>query len=359
MAVPVLIFVIAALCVFIGFGLAVAVERRSRRSRQPEAVEAGAAQTIAHEDIDSSLARELFTTLKELATSVDDNVDRHASRVTKISSELSEGSTPDAARVLAAANRLLEANKQLKSDLESARTEIRLQERQLHSYMTESRTDELTGLANRRAFEEEIGRRLAQWHRQQVPLSLVLLDVDRFKWFNDYYGHQVGDAILQRVAESLRSATRAMDLVTRYGGEEFAVILNGTELFEAKLAAERLRQAVLEDRLCIEGSELHVAVSAGVAQAAPSETKAAFLKRVDDSLYAAKNTGRNRCCFHDGESCRRVESDSGASYAVAGSVPTERARKRGRTAAPFPGPDSCAQASLTTPHSPSSSTGVM
>jgi diguanylate cyclase len=302
------IFVIAALCVCIGFGLAIIFEKRGMVSWREERPEAEPIPIDLNNEIHSNLVGELLETMRGLAASVDDNVDRHSSRVTEITSEISDETGKDAAIVLAAASRLLEANKQLKSDLETAKAEIKIQERQLNSYMTESRTDELTGVANRRAFEEEIRRRLAQWHREQVPLSLILLDVDRFKWFNDFHGHQTGDVALQQVAQCLRAASRESDLVTRYGGEEFAVILNGTELAEAKSAAECLREAVVHSQLDIDGTEVHLSVSAGVAEALPSETKESFVKRADESLYAAKDDGRNCCHFHDGESSRPVGS---------------------------------------------------
>lgn len=301
-----LVFGIAAFCVCVGFGLAAVCERRNARLRQGESGEGDSSPTEIRGEVESAVARELLETLKELTASVDDNVDRHSSSMTKITRELDAKSGNDASFVLAAASQLLEANKQLQSDLDSAKAEMRIQERELNSYMTESRTDELTGLGNRRAFEEELRRRLAQWQRQGVSVSLILLDIDRFKWFNDFYGHPVGDAALQQVAASLGGATRQMDLATRYGGEEFAIILNGTELEEAKVAAERFREAVLQHSLEIEGNELHVSISAGVAQAGPEETRDTLIKRADDCLYAAKKAGRNRCYYHDGDSCRPI-----------------------------------------------------
>lgn len=314
-----LIFVIAALCVCIGFGLAVIFERRGMLSQKDPPFEPELGPTDPIEELHSMLVGELIDAMRGLAASVDDNVERHTSRVTEITSEIAGEDGKDSAIVLAAASRLLEANKQLTSDLDSAKAEIKIQERQLDSYMTESRTDELTGVPNRRAFEEELRRRFAQWHRQQIPLSLVLLDVDRFKWFNDYHGHQTGDKVLQQVAQSLQDAARQMDLVTRYGGEEFAVILNGTKLDDAKSIAERLRETVQNCRLGIEGAELHVSVSAGVAEALASDTKECFVKRVDDSLYSAKKAGRNCCHFHDGDKSRPVAA--GAEVEVCSEAP--------------------------------------
>src|SRR6185503_7619557 len=106
------------------------------------------------------------------------------------------------------------------------------------------RTDALTGLANRRAFDDELNRRFAEWQRRKTMFSLLILDVDHFKKFNDTHGHQAGDAVLTGVAATLRQTFREMDLVARYGGEEFAAILPVTNLTEALRAAERARAAI-------------------------------------------------------------------------------------------------------------------
>jgi diguanylate cyclase len=256
--------------------------------------------------IDAELARELFQTLNGLTAAFGDNVHRHTSRVTQISDELSL-EMHDPKVVLAAATKLVEANQQLQSDLASAKDEIQIQQRQIHEYMTEARTDALTGLANRRAFDEELRRRMAHRNRQGVPLSLALLDVDQFKRFNDFHGHQTGDKVLQSVARALTTTAREMDFVARYGGEEFAVIMAGTRLHEAIVAAERFRVAVEQDRLTHDGAKLGVTVSVGLAEALPEEDKARLVKRADSSLYAAKDFGRNYSFFHDGKGYQPIK----------------------------------------------------
>jgi len=302
------VFVIAGISVCIGFWVASYLDRRNRAAELEgaDATEAVPVNQQSQPTIDSVLMHELMEAMQGLTATVDDNVGRHASRIAEISSELDCETTTDAHVVLAAAARLVEANKQLQSDLATAKVEIQMQERQMRSYMTEARTDELTEIGNRRAFEEELERRLSQWKRQGIVLSLVLADIDHFKRFNDYHGHQTGDAVLFRVASAIAGAVRDMDIVARYGGEEFAVILPGTELDDAKIVAERLRTAVADNVCDLDQAELQVTVSAGLAAVLPSEDRDDLIKRADKALYAAKQAGRNCTYSHDGETPQSV-----------------------------------------------------
>ncbi|MFN3580686.1 MAG: GGDEF domain-containing protein [Pseudomonas sp.] len=166
-----------------------------------------------------------------------------------------------------------------------------------------SSTDTLTGLPNRRKFDETLAREWARMRRNAQPLSLIMCDVDHFKLYNDTLGHQAGDICLQRVAEALGSAVvRPADLVARYGGEEFAVILPDTDALGAQLVAETLRQAVASLRLphVPEKGVAYLTVSLGVSTA-PANLGAssldALFRKADEALYAAKDGGRNRVHF--------------------------------------------------------------
>ncbi|MDQ4145355.1 MAG: GGDEF domain-containing protein [Actinomycetota bacterium] len=151
--------------------------------------------------------------------------------------------------------------------------------------------DALTNVANRRTFENTLAHELSRSTRHGDPLTLVMIDVDHFKKFNDSHGHRAGDAALRKVAEALAEESRDFDTVARYGGEEFAVILPACSSRESLIAAERLRRAVSE----IDGLAAPVTASAGVAtyptHAADAET---LIKTADEALYESKRSGRNR-----------------------------------------------------------------
>jgi len=162
-----------------------------------------------------------------------------------------------------------------------------------------STLDGLTGIANRRRFDDELLRTWRRGQRESSPVALILMDIDHFKAFNDHYGHLAGDDCLRRVAQVLaQNVKRPFDLVARYGGEEFAVLLPDTAAFGALQVAENLRQAV--EVLNIANSHANavrrVTISGGVAAAVPkSESQpACLIAAADACLYRAKREGRNR-----------------------------------------------------------------
>jgi diguanylate cyclase (GGDEF)-like protein len=147
-----------------------------------------------------------------------------------------------------------------------------------------ARTDDLTGLLNRRAWDEELGRELARADRSGAALCVAILDLDRFKHYNDTYGHQAGDRFLKQLSGSWSQNLRTGDILARYGGEEFALALPGTNLEHAQQMLDRLRESLPEDQTC----------SAGVCQWDGSENAEQLTARADTLLYAAKAAGRNR-----------------------------------------------------------------
>jgi diguanylate cyclase (GGDEF)-like protein len=161
-----------------------------------------------------------------------------------------------------------------------------------------SHTDGLTGIANRRYFDEVLAREWDRAKRSQRPISLIMLDVDWFKLFNDHYGHQAGDDCLKAIAQVLKTyVQRANELPARYGGEEFVVILAETDIKQAAAVAESLRAKVEALAIAHQHSPLaRVTISLGVACVIPDmDTDAvALIKRADDALYKAKEKGRNQ-----------------------------------------------------------------
>ncbi|MGO9463556.1 MAG: diguanylate cyclase [Isosphaeraceae bacterium] len=155
--------------------------------------------------------------------------------------------------------------------------------------------DELTGTKNRRRFREDLDLLFSQAIRLGSPLSLIMLDIDHFKQFNDTFGHPAGDEVLYQVGAILRAVVRSHDVVARYGGEEFAVLLPATEANDALDVAERLRIAI-SSRTWL---QRQVTASLGVATTRPDyATAAALINQADQALYHSKQNGRNLITHH-------------------------------------------------------------
>lgn len=175
-----------------------------------------------------------------------------------------------------------------------------------------SNTDGLTALANRRRFDEALDEEFRRLRRSGEPLSLIMIDLDSFKAYNDHYGHVAGDACLRRVATRLAEMVRSPpDLAARYGGEELAVILPGTDAQGARLVAERIRQAIADLAIPHATSWVadHVTASLGVTTLVPNGGQSVrdLIHSADEQLYRAKHAGRNRVAPDAG-----VESASAA-----------------------------------------------
>lgn len=189
--------------------------------------------------------------------------------------------------------KLLAEKEELSTKLEAANQELaRL-----------ASTDALTGLPNKRALEAAIARDLARADRDKTWLSLLMVDVDHFKQFNDTYGHATGDLVLQAVARALQRHLRAGDLAGRYGGEEFAILLPGSNMIGARIVAERIRKALEVMVVDSEHGPLKVTASFGGASVCGpgcAGTRDDLFARSDAALYEAKTTGRNRVVVADG-----------------------------------------------------------
>ncbi|UXD87925.1 GGDEF domain-containing protein [Thalassolituus hydrocarboniclasticus] len=180
--------------------------------------------------------------------------------------------------------------KRMEQELEAARREA--------EYL--AGTDALTRLNNRRAFFKLGEQVLKEAQRFGRPTSIIMFDLDHFKQINDTWGHSAGDAVLQRVATLAEATIRNADILARIGGEEFAILLPQTDMPQARILAERIRQTLDSDTLLINGTDIHVQASFGISSCEHCDdlTLAGLLNIADEQLYLSKQHGRNRISVH-------------------------------------------------------------
>ncbi len=250
------------------------------------------AQSVAHE-------------LEKIAWVVRRNLSKHHAslsrfkqRVGQLSGQKQEAAWKDLCQE---AEEMLKPTLQLSTQIANAYDELRQQTNHLMTF-TEVRTDPLTGVSNRRALDDTLASQFAMMTRYENIFSLVIYDIDHFKQVNDEHGHLQGDRILQNVARLLDESVRETDIVVRYGGEEFVVVMPETDLQGASVFAERMRAWIAE--------EMPVTVSGGVSAALDGDTAESLLARADAALYSAKTAGRNCLFRHDGEHIESVVEEA-------------------------------------------------
>lgn len=254
---------------------------------------------------DAAFAQDTLAKLQDLTRRVAAEVDQHAVCVEEINAQLANDDNDEAA-VVAAVSQLVDANKRMQRQLDSAEERLQAQAVQIESHAAEARTDSLTQLANRRALDDELTRCVAEFAGCGTVTTLVMFDVDHFKRFNDSHGHQTGDEALRTVAHVVRQVMDESGLVARYGGEEFAVVLEGCDATRACQLCEQARQAIEATPVRVGGRELRITASAGVAQILADEGETEILARADEALYASKKAGRNCGHLHDGRTSRLI-----------------------------------------------------
>lgn len=192
---------------------------------------------------------------------------------------------------------MLAQNQKLESELSKSTHIMEQMQRDLENIRREALTDGLTGLGNRKAFDNEMKRVMDESAAGNAPFTLIMIDVDYFKTFNDNYGHQVGDQVLRLVAKTMTDGIKGRDIACRYGGEEFAIILPETNLQAGLIVGNSLRKAVATKDVInrASGKKLaRITVSAGIAEFAPGEKISELIERADAALYTAKHNGRNQ-----------------------------------------------------------------
>jgi diguanylate cyclase len=200
-------------------------------------------------------------------------------------------------RMARAAGHLQEDRRRLEGQLNASRAEISQLRHELKSIRTATLHDPLTGLPNRKSFEQSLQQAMPDCARRGEPLSLVLADIDHFKEFNDAFGHQTGDQVLRLVVLEIKQALGDSDIVARYGGEEFAVILPNSKLPAARALADHVRRSIMSRDIISRSTGRNLgrfSVSFGVAGMREGDIPETLLGRAESCLASAKSNGRNR-----------------------------------------------------------------
>jgi len=199
--------------------------------------------------------------------------------------------------VITVAKTMRDQNEHLETRLADSANEISSLQRSVEVIKAEAMKDPLTGVSNRITFDKALEEHIKTGAALEGPLALVFADIDHFKLFNDQWGHQTGDQVLRLVAEVMDANVKGQDLLSRYGGEEFAILLPETSLENARRLADRMRKAVESRRLKKRRTNEDLGVvtmSLGVAQFKAGDTGETLIERADRALYAAKDAGRNQ-----------------------------------------------------------------
>lgn len=242
----------------------------------------------------------VLTKLNKIVESISFDVEEHNESVEDVTKELQLMDLSDTESVVAVVARLLSANNRLQHQLTSAESRLQDQAKVIQTHVRDARTDPLTSVANRRAFDSEINEGEQSLSAAGEPMTVMMMDVDYFKKINDIHGHLAGDEMLRHVSNLLKRKTRREGLVCRYGGEEFAVVFRNKSIHEVLDLADRVRESIGESGINFEGKFLKVTMSAGVAEIKPNESALEMVGRADDAMIMAKQNGRNRAYWNDG-----------------------------------------------------------
>jgi diguanylate cyclase (GGDEF)-like protein len=263
--------------------------------------------TFASLDRQKQAYSQVLSSLEVLAAELSNEIKGHGQRLSKISGSLENAPNNTASGIASAVTQILDATAGVQRHVARVEQRIAAHAENLEMQAILTHADLLTSLPNRRALVDELQRAAAQ--RGHMPLAtLLFVDLDSFSLVNSKYGHQGGDVILRQAAAAIKTLARGRDMVARFCGDTFALLLNQTTLHDALPIAERIRKQLQETQFSQGTHSLHVTASIGIAQMRPEEMRDATMDRAEQALLAAKQAGGNVCYRHDGEKCFPVSS---------------------------------------------------
>ena len=263
--------------------------------------------TFASLDRQEQAYRQVLSSLEVLAAELNSEIKGHGQRLQKISGSLENCADKTAEGVASAVAQILDATADVEQRVARTEQRIAAQAQNVEMQAILTHADLLTSLPNRRALVAELQR--AAGHTGQTPkATLILIDLDSFSLVNSEYGHQGGDMILRQAAAEVKKLARGRDMVARFRGDTFALLLNQTTLHDALPLAERVRKQLQDTHFTQGTNPLRLTASVGIAQLRPEELLAATTDRVEQALLAAQQAGGNVCYRHDGENCVPVSS---------------------------------------------------
>lgn len=260
------------------------------------------------EEVSDSLSSEITKVIAQIKD-LSSNNSQYSDNLQGITEKLDDHTTitdlKELVSVLASETKsIISANRELEAQIDSSQRQVAELREEFEVIRTQTLTDELTTLSNRRHFEQTLRNLVNESNQTGMGFALIMTDIDHFKKFNDTYGHQTGDQVLRLVGVAVRQNVKGDDIAFRYGGEEFAVLLPRASLAQAFMVAENIRKSVMSKELVKRstGENLgRITISSGVAQFKPGDTMISIVERADECLYTAKASGRNQVRTEDSE----------------------------------------------------------
>lgn len=263
--------------------------------------------TFASLDRQKHIYRQVLTSLEHLAAELTSDINGHGRRLDNISAGLEDEKQRDAARIASAVTQIVDAAGDLQRKVDTTEQRIEHQAESVEMQAVLSHTDLLTSLPNRRAFEAELERG-AGASRNRSMCTMILIDLDRFAQVNSEYGHQGGDVILRQTAAMIKPLVRGKDLVARYSGDTFAMVLRDTTVHDSLPIAERVRKLIESGQFSHGHHPLRMTASIGIAQMRPDELPSTVMEQATQALCTAQQAGGNLCFRHDGQQCHPVSA---------------------------------------------------